>query len=35
MTQKERNKVIVRTSVTGVVVNVAIAAVKIVAGLLA
>ena len=35
MTQKERNKVIIRTSVTGVVVNVAIAAVKIVAGLLA
>lgn len=35
MTQKERNKVIVRTSVVGVVVNVAIATVKIVAGLLA
>ena len=35
MTQKERNKVIVRTSVTGVVVNVVIAVVKIVAGLLA
>ena len=35
MTQKERNKVIIRTSVTGVVVNVVIAVVKIVAGLLA
>ena len=35
MTQKERNKVIIWTSVVGVVVNVAIAAVKIVAGLLA
>ena len=35
MTHEERNKVIVRTSVTGVVVNVVIAVVKIVAGLLA
>ena len=35
MTQGERNKVIVRTSVTGVVVNVVIAAVKIAAGLFA